>query len=158
MGVVTTIPLTAAAKPNKWLDANRGRVSFSCPNDVTMNRSDWIGIAAIVVAALFSSIQILLQWVGMRSSRVHTVPTRKLARNAKFEWFVRTWVLRIGIFIVQSVAIYVLMVQYRSSQPLSRPAAVLIACMAAVIAICFVVPLIIGVYRHIETYTVGPDA
>src|SRR6266446_9308726 len=110
-----------------------------------MNRSEWIGIAAIVVAALSSSIQIVLQWLGMRSSRVSTGPNRKLARNAKFEWSVPTWVLRVGIFIVQSVAVYVLMVQYRSSQPLTRPAAVLIACMAAEIAICFVVPLIIGV-------------
>jgi len=124
-----------------------------------MNRSEWIGIAAIFVAGFFSSIQILLQWLGMRSSRrSNTAPTRQLARNTKFKWFVPTWVLRVGIFIIQSIAVYVLMVQYRSPQPLSRPAVVLIACMAAVIAICFVVPLIIGVYRHIETYSVGPDA
>src|SRR6266849_6804378 len=118
-----------------------------------MSRSDYIGIAAIVVAGLFSSIQIFLQWFGMRSAhRVGASPNRKLAKNAKFEWRVPRWVLRIGIFIIQSVAVYVLMSEYRSSQPLTRPAAVLIASMAAAVAICFVVPLIIGVYGHIETY------
>ena len=124
-----------------------------------MNRSDWIAIVAILIGAIFSSIQILLQWLGMLSSRTaNGVPARKLSRNVKFKWFVPTWVLRAGVFIVQTIAIYVLVTQYRSSAPLTRPGAVLIASMAAVIAICFLVPLIIGVYRHIETYSVGPDA
>jgi hypothetical protein len=124
-----------------------------------MNRSDWIAIAAILIAAFFSSIQILLQWLGMRSSRPgNAVSTRKLSHNTKFKWLVPTWAMRAGIFIIQTIAIYVLVAQYRSSEPLTRPVAVLIASMAAVIVICFLVPLIIGVYRHIETYSVAPDA
>src|SRR4051794_24925073 len=103
-----------------------------------MNRGDWIAIAAILIAAFFSSIQILLQWLGMRSSRPGNVAsTQRLSRNVKFTWLVPTWVLRAGIFIIQTIAIYVLVAQYRSSAPLTRPVAVLIASMTAVIVICF---------------------
>lgn len=125
-----------------------------------MNRGEWIGIAAIVIGAFFSSVQILLQWLSIRPLRAPASGTsnRRLPARIKFEWRVPKWVLRITIFLIQTVAVYFLLLEYRSSQPLTRPSVVIIACMTAVISICFVVPLIIGVYNYLETFSIESDA
>ena len=125
-----------------------------------MNRGEWIGIAAIVIGAFFSSVQILLQWLSMRPLRTPAsgASNRRLPARTKFEWRVPKWVLRIAIFLIQTVAVYFLLLEYRSSQPLTRHSVVIIACMTALISICFVVPLIIGVYNYLETFSTGSDA
>ena len=122
-----------------------------------MNTGEWIGIAAIVIGALFSSVQILLQWLSMRPLRdpAPGAASRRLAVGVKFEWRVPKWILRIANFLIQTVASYFLLVEYRSSQPLTRHSVVIIACMTALMSICFVVPLIIGVYDYLETFSTG---
>jgi hypothetical protein len=125
-----------------------------------MNKGEWIGIAAIVIGAFFSSVQILLQWLSMRPPRGPAAgdSNRRLPAGAKFEWRVPKWLLRIANFLIQTAAVYFLLMEYRSSQPLTRHSVVIIACMTALISICFVVPLIIGVYNYLETLSTGSDA
>jgi hypothetical protein len=124
-----------------------------------MNRGEWIGIAAIGIGALFSSVQILLQWLSMRPLHAPSgASNRRLPAGTKFESRLPKWVLRLTIFLVQTVAVYFLLLEYRSSQPLTRHSVVIIACMTALISICFVVPLIIGIYNYLETFSTGSDA
>jgi hypothetical protein len=119
-----------------------------------MTRSDWIAITAIVIGAFMSSIQILLQWLSMRgaSSQIANQKKHRAISKIKFQWRVPKWVLRIAIFIIQTIAIYVLMSEYHSAEPLTRSSVVVIASMAGLVSICFMLPLIIGVYNYIEAY------
>jgi hypothetical protein len=119
-----------------------------------MTRSDWIAVIAIVVGALMSSIQILLQWISMRNAPTPAANQNKprAIPKIKFQWRIPKWVLHVAIFIVQTAAIYFLLEEYRSTEPLTRSSVVLIASMVGLVSICFVLPLILGVYKYIEAY------
>jgi hypothetical protein len=119
-----------------------------------MNKSEWIAIAAILIASAFSSIQIMLQWLSMHAAPSRVANERKQEPNKtqKAEWLVPRWVLRLLIFTIQTAAIYVLVWEYHTGDPLTRKSVVLITAMAGVVCICFLVPLIIGVYDYMERY------
>lgn len=59
------------------------------------------------------------------------------------------WVMRLSIFLVNTVAVYFLYTEYQSTAPVTRAGVVFIASMAGVVCVCFILPLIMAVYDYI---------
>lgn len=79
---------------------------------------------------------------------------RKL-RPIEFERLVPLWAQRLVVFIVQTLAIYELYNEYLSTEPITRSTLMWVAFMTSVVTICFILPLVMGVYRVIERYSEG---
>lgn len=117
-----------------------------------MTRSDWIAIVAIIIASLFSSIQVVLQLLGMRAtSNLAVNPPKQQANQTKNKRRLPyRWKVRLLIFLVNTVATYFLIQEVRDPNPLSRISVLIIAAEVGVMVICFILPLFLGVYESIE--------
>lgn len=117
-----------------------------------MSRSDWIAIAAIIIASTFSSIQILLQVLSMRAapSPAANQPKQQASQPKVRSRLPYRWKIRVIIFLVNTAATYFLVREILSSAPITRSSVLIIAAEVGIMAICFILPLFLGVYEYIE--------
>jgi len=116
-----------------------------------MTFSDYIAIAGIILASVFSSLQIFLQ---LRSNRANIKPETKRTQTVNIQSSNRGFWLwrRIAIFIVNWLATFVLVNELWNNTEaiVTRRSVLIITFSVAVIAICFILPFIISVYQYIE--------
>jgi hypothetical protein len=72
----------------------------------------------------------------------------KIKRDFSYRRKVR--IARIIMFLINTAATYFLIVQIQNPNPLTRTSVLIIAAMIGVMVICFIVPIILGVYEYIE--------
>ena len=117
-----------------------------------MERSEWISIIGILIAVLLALPSLLLQWLTYKSSKpTDAKKTKALPLNTTFEWRIPKWSMRLVIFIVQTVAIHFVVLEYSNPEPATRQSTIFIASMIGVFVICFTVPLILNIYDYIES-------
>ena len=103
-----------------------------------------IGLGQLVYAIRSHSLQQKTSGTG---------PTRTVEfKKIELEWRVPKWVLRVGLFLFQLVAIYFVVEQYNSVEPVTRSSVVVIASLVAVWGVTFVLQQVIGVYDYIEAH------
>ena len=112
----------------------------------------WLPILVTIIISVPSSF---LAWPQYKIARKQLAARSDLPKLQKttFEWRIPLWVQRAGSFIVQTGAIYIIVQEYISNEPLTRATVVLVASMTGVVSICFVLPWIQGVYEVIEDRT-----
>jgi cobalamin synthase len=124
-----------------------------------MTFSDYIAIAGIILASVFSSLQIFLQ---LRSNRANIKPKNKRTQTVNIQSSNRSFWLwrRIAIFIVNWLATFVLVNELWNNTEaiVTRRSVLIITFSVAVIAICFILPFIISVYQYIEASFGGQDS
>lgn len=124
-----------------------------------MTFSDYIAIAGIILASVFSSLQIFLQ---LRSNRANIKPENKRTQTVNIQSSNRSFWLwrRIAIFIVNWLATFVLVNELWNNTEaiVTRRSVLIITFSVAVIAICFILPFIISVYQYIEASFGGQDS
>jgi hypothetical protein len=123
---------------------------------------------ALVVAIIIGALQIVAQlastrWqVNVARKLVQSPPQSNLSGTSSRatqpaagkitvtdERPIPTWVLRLGTFLVNTVAVYFLYAEYQSTAPLTRAGVVFIASMVSVVCVCFLIPIIINIYDYI---------
>ena len=120
-----------------------------------MTFSDYIAIAGIILASVFSSLQIFLQLRSNRDNaqanikpKTQQTQTVNIQSSSRRFWFWR----QIAIFIVNWLATFVLVNELWNNTEVvvTRRSVLIITLSIAVMAVCFILPFIIGVYQYIE--------
>jgi len=121
-----------------------------------MERSEWIAIIAIIVSVAIGLPGLLFQWLTYKSTKPSETLTRKsIPQNTTFEWKIPKWLMRLVIFIIQTVAIHFVVLEYSNPEPATRQSIIFIASMIGVFVLCFTIPLILNVYDYIESLSIS---
>jgi protein-S-isoprenylcysteine O-methyltransferase Ste14 len=114
-----------------------------------MERGEWIAAIAVIVSVLIGLPSLLLQWLTYRASQPNRRPRKQIAVK-NVAWRVPRPILLIGNFLIQTAAIYLLNLEYSNSEPPTRQSEIWIASLTGLCVVCFLIPIMLGVYRLIE--------
>ena len=117
-----------------------------------MKRGEWIAVIAIIVSVAIGLPGLLFQWLTYKSTKpTETLTHKRFPKNTTFEWKVPKWSMRLVIFIIQTVAIHFVVLEYLNPEPATRQSIIFIASMIGVFVLCFTIPLIMNIYDYIES-------
>ena len=121
-----------------------------------MERSEWIAVIAIIVSVGIGLPGLLFQWLTYKSTKPsETLTHKRIPQNTTFEWKVPKWLMRLVVFVIQTVAIYFVVLEYSNPEPATRQSIIFIASMIGVFVLCFIIPLILNVYDYIESLSIS---
>lgn len=133
-----------------------------------MTRDNWIAIGIALITIILNNTITIIGWFVAWKNTSRTLQNKELLnrpvqketspvlnvqnKSVRFSPISKSYLLtvRISLLIVNFVATYVLVEQAQKSTTVTHGDVVTIAVCAAIIAICFVVPLINNVYAYFE--------